>query len=248
MASTPTPRMDAHPTWTLYAQPQREEPREPRLRVWGSYAASFLTVAVGLYAAAGLAELFRYGLLVYNRSRLVPAPLVYASDFVVAVTALAALICAVMAAVSAACWLVDFRREWFASLEKRETRTIREQLAGCLVPVVTLWYPGTLLSEMLTDQRARALFGERSGPVLLRVRIWWGLWVATWVCQGLSLVWRISADTIQAQANGVEFAAFTHFLAAACAVMTLVVMREMVALRTSGRARSRKRWVIAASP
>ncbi|WP_158307335.1 DUF4328 domain-containing protein [Hoyosella subflava] len=245
---TPTPRAASVPGWSLYEKPQQALPKQPRTRIWGGYAVSFLVVAAGLYLAAGLAEVFRFGLLLYNRSRLVPAWLAFSSDFLVAVTALAAIICSLLAAVSAACWLVDFRREWFARLELRDTRSVREQLLGCLLPVVTLWYPGTLLSEMLSSARARDHFGQQARSVLTRVRVWWGMWVATWICQGLSLLWRETADTLQAQANGVEFAALTHFLAAAFAVMTLVVMRELLHLRDRTRPRSSKRWVVAASP
>lgn len=241
----PTPRMNINPGWSLYQDYVPQRPKEPRTRVWGSYAASFLMVAVGLYLGAGLAELVRYGVLLYNRTRLVSPAVVYASDFLVAVTFLAAVMCAVLAAVSAACWLVDFRREWFARLGRRDTRSVREQLLGYLLPIVTLWYPATRMTEMLTDQRAADAYGDRREPVLLKVRVWWTLWAATWACQLLSLVWRQTADTIQAQANGVQFAVLTHVLAAGCALMTLIVMREFVQLRENTRQRSLKRWVIA---
>nr|WP_246461376.1 DUF4328 domain-containing protein [Nocardia transvalensis] len=228
------------PRWGL-----RDAPPRPAAVVRGRFAALLerrdrLLVATAIvFALAALAEFVRYGILLYNRTRLVSPVGLILSDIAVYVTAVLSLLLALAAALALVAWLVDARRTAYARAGSREPRTRAALWGGCLIPVVNLVYPGVYLSELVA---------RRGGDlrVVRAVRIWWGAWVLNGVLVAAALLWR-SAGSLQAQADGVVFTAYTDLAAAAVAVLSLWVVRLIEGRDLRGRIRLEKRWLAAVS-
>lgn len=201
------------------------------------HAALFATAV--LFAVAAAAELGRYLILLRNRTRLIEPPLLWFSDALVNTAALFALIMALVSAVAALGWLIEVRRAAFAAAGSSDPRSPRMLALGCLIPVVNLIWPGVFLTEVVSggaDPRPRNA-----------IRLWWAVWVFGGLLAVATLFWR-TADSLQAQADGVLFTAFADAVAAAVAVLTLWVMRTIEGRDLDGRRRLARRWVIAVDP
>ncbi|WP_338887567.1 DUF4328 domain-containing protein [Rhodococcus sovatensis] len=229
------------PRWGLIDRPITTHiEREPRLQRWAGAASGLLVLVVALLVLAAFAELFRYGILLYNRTRLVSQTTLVLSDAVVLFAEVASVCIGIAAAVASVCWLVDRRRSIFDRAGVRDPRRARGIFVGSLVPVLSLAMPGVFLTE-LVDVRGRA----DQGRLRVLVRIWWAAWVVNWVLVLAATLWRFR-DSLQAQANGVLFSAFVALAAAVVAILTLVLVRSVDGLRWRGGARAAPtRWVVA---
>src|SRR5690606_10858815 len=166
----PTPRYREIPRWGLRDVPAPAVPEaEHGLARWAPRAERLLVLTAALFAAAAVAELGRYLILLRNRTRLIDPWLLKISDVSVWVSSLAAAACALAAAVALAGWLVRLRESVFARSGAADPRSPFVIAFGCLVPVVNLVYPGVYLTET-----ARACDDPRLLPA---VRLWWSAWV-----------------------------------------------------------------------
>nr|WP_225443564.1 DUF4328 domain-containing protein [Lolliginicoccus lacisalsi] len=186
-----------------------------------------------------------------NRDRLLAPVIANGSDLLVVTLACTALLFAIGTVLACAAWLVEHRRQWFAREGLKDPRRPRVQFLASVLPPFTLFYPGTLLGELIhrETERDRENHDVAASAVLLRA--WWPLWIVTWACAIASAAWRI-ADTIQAQANGILFAALANVLAAGCAIAALLLIRRRQAVQGESveteRPRSPKRWIASVSP
>ncbi|MCM6776900.1 DUF4328 domain-containing protein [Nocardia sp. CDC159] len=236
-----TPRYTEIPRWGL-----RDAPPRPALapvnRLAGltdRVAGLLLTTAVLFGVAAG-AELGRYLILLHNRTRLIHPALLLVSDASVFLTAGLAAVFALLSAVAAVGWLARARGAAYARVGRRDPRSLRTLLCGCLIPVANLLWPGVFLTE-LVDRRG-------GDPRVLRaVRIWWGVWILNGLMVAAALAWRF-ARSLQAQADGVMFTVYTDLVAAAVAVLSLWVIRLCEGRDLRGRVRTSKRWLAASGP
>ncbi|MBF6350050.1 DUF4328 domain-containing protein [Nocardia flavorosea] len=240
-ASAETPRYTEIPRWGLRDHPVPAERGEhPRpLSTLARWVYPALLATAVLFGLAAVAELGRYLILLRNRTRLIEPPLLWFSDALVNTAALFALIMALVAAAAALGWLIEVRRAAFAAAGRRDPRSPRTLALGCLIPVVNLIWPGVFLSEILA--------GRDDPRPLQAVRIWWAVWVLGGLLSVAALFWR-TADSLQAEADGVLFTALTDLAAAAVAVLTLWVVRTVEGRDLSGRDRLAHRWVVAVDP
>ncbi|PFX01955.1 hypothetical protein CJ469_03273 [Nocardia farcinica] len=240
VAPTPTPRYREIPRWGLHdLPPPAPAAARSRLDDFASNTERLLILTAWLFGLAALAEVLRYLILLRNRTRLIHPFVLTLSDVFVWATGLAAVVFALGTAVALAGWLIRTRRATYARTGHADPRAPYAILLGCLVPVVNLLWPGVYLAELATatgDPRA-----ERA------VRIWWCAWVGNGVLVAAALLWR-TADSLQAQADGVAFTALTDAVAAAVAVLTLAVVRLFDGRDLRGRARMARRWVVATDP
>ncbi|WP_149360297.1 DUF4328 domain-containing protein [Lolliginicoccus suaedae] len=246
-APASTPRYTRIPAWGLHQEPSRPEPASrTRLQSLAGYAPMLLRFTAALYLASALAELIRYVIVLVNRDRLLPPVVAHGSDLLVVTLACTALLFAVGTAIACAAWLVEHRRGWFAREGLVDPRRRRIQFIGSFVPPFALFYPGTLLGELIHAEQAREGDQHEAATSRSLLNAWWTLWVLTWICAIASAAWRI-ADTIQAQANGILFAAFTNVLAAGCAIVALLLIQHRESLHggpaNAESARSPKRWI-----
>ncbi|SNT26824.1 DUF4328 domain-containing protein [Rhodococcoides kyotonense] len=238
-----TPRYDEIPRWGLIDRPApRPDEGASRLDRWGNAASGLLVLTGALLLLACVAELVRYGILLYNRTRLVSQTALVASDALVLFAETASIVIGIAAAVASACWLVKRRRDFFARAKSRDPRSTRSIFLGSLIPVVSLVMPGVYLTE-LVDVRGRS---DRSALLRL-VRIWWAAWVVNWLLVLGATLWR-TRDSLQAQADSVLFSAVLALVAAAVAFLTLRLMRDVESRSFRGMDRpAPTRWVVDAS-
>ena len=237
---TATPKYDEIPRWGLIDQPvSNVQEREPRLRRWAGAAPGLLVLAASLLGLAAAAELFRYGILLYNRTRLVGQMTLVTSDALVLFAETASIVIGIAAAVGSACWLVDRRRIFFERAGTRDPRSSRTIFVGTLVPVLSLALPGVFLTE-LAD--AKAGVGK---PRLVRdIRIWWGLWVLNWALVVAASLWRLR-DSLQAQADGVLLSAIVALVGVLTALWTVHLLHSIDDLGWRGTHKpSPTRWVV----
>ncbi|MGC0366864.1 hypothetical protein ABH922_004848 [Rhodococcus sp. 27YEA15] len=227
-----TPRYDVIPRWGLVDVDTSSRADSSRADRMADRVGLFLTVATVLYGLAVIAELGRYAILVYNRTRLVPPSLLTASDASVYFTQFGGLLAAVCAAVAAVCWLLRARRVHFAEQRLSDPRSQAEIIVGCAVPVINLFMPAVCLLELVRrDPRGTAL-----------VKIWWGLWSLSGVLLVVNSYWR-SRDGLQAMADGVLLSAFMALIAAATAAVTLTVIHRIEHRTWRGAPESATRWI-----
>lgn len=238
---TETPKYDEIPRWGLIDRPvTHAQEREPRLQRWASAAPGLLVLVGALLGVAAVAELFRYGILLHNRTRLVGQRTLVASDALVLFAEIASVVIGIAAAVASACWLVSRRRAMFERSGTRDPRSVRAIFVGSLVPVLSLVMPGVFLTE-LVDARGRT---DRDRLRVL-VRVWWAAWVVNWALVLVASLWRLR-DSLQAQANGVLFSAILALVAASVAFLTIHLMRRIDGLGWRGiKRKAPTRWVAA---
>ncbi|MFC9786839.1 DUF4328 domain-containing protein [Rhodococcus sp. NPDC127528] len=233
---SPTPSYREMPRWGLL-DPPREEDREPassRTERLAELAPTLLVATAVLFAVGALAELFRYALLVRNRTSLISPTVLAVSDALVSAAGVMAPVVAVCAAAASASWLVGARAAAFGRTGRIDPRRPAEVILGCLVPVANLVLPGLYLTEL----------GESDAKTRNLIRLWWGTWAVGGALLVLSLAMR-SHDSLQARANAVLIAALTDLVAAAVAGLTLALMRRVDGLGLAGRPRELTRWVVA---
>ncbi|WP_018159933.1 DUF4328 domain-containing protein [Smaragdicoccus niigatensis] len=236
---TPTPHYAEIPRWGLQDSPPSVPAKPtPRVDALANRAGRLLVITAVVFVVAALAEVGRYAILVYNRTRLVDQWLVYASDAAVWIAGAAAPALGLYSAVACASWLVRTRREFFARKGSRDPRSRWRIWVGCLVPGVNLVMPGVLLTELTaeSDPRVRRL-----------ARVWWIAWVAGAGLAVVALLWR-RADSLQAMADGVLLYAWTDLAAAGIALLTLKLIRSIEGRTLAGRQRVVHRLVPATRP
>ncbi|MFR9752709.1 DUF4328 domain-containing protein [Nocardia sp. 004] len=234
------PRYTSIPRWGLHdPRPQAAvAPRQPLSALTGSVTGLLVTTAV-LFALAALAEVGRYLVLLRNRTRLIPSAVLYTSDAFVIGAGVLALVFALVAAVAVLGKLIEIRRAAYAEAGRRDPRSPRALAFGCLVPVVNLLWPMVFLSEVAAlrdDPRSRRA-----------IRIWWAAWLFGGGMAVAGLLWR-TADSLQAEADGVLFTALIDVVAATVALSTLWTLRTIEGRDLRGRRRIEHRWLIAVDP
>ncbi len=204
----PTPRYRQIPRWGLLDPPpdEREAPAR-RTDAVADLAPTLLACTALVFGLATLAEAFRYGLLVFNRVRLVdPLTLAISTR------------CVVDAAVRAAgrgrrgrCGRLPAARRTRPRLRRpraHDPRPLREILVGVLVPGLNLVMPAVYLREIAGDDRR----------LRRAIRLWWTAWVTGGVLVVANVLWR-NQDSLQARADGVVLAAVTAAVGVATALL-----------------------------
>lgn len=234
----PTPRYRQVPRWGLLDPPPRvPDDRLTRTESAADLAPTLLVCAAIVFGFAALAESFRYGLLVFNRVRLVDPLTLAVSDSMVWATQFAAPVVALIAAAASVCRLVVTRRDALAARGLADPRSTRVLAAGVLVPVVNLVMPGVFLTEIADGDR----------QIRTAIRVWWAAWIANGVLVAIGLSWR-GRDTVQAQADGVVLAAITAAVACVTALLTLHLIRRFDGRDLFGRTPAPTRWINVPAP
>jgi hypothetical protein len=197
-----------------------------------------LIVSAMLFVLAALAEAFRYGVLLRNRSHLIEQWVLTCSDAAVWSTSIVALLLALAAALGAVGWLIRARADEFERHGRVDPRGAATLVAGCVVPGINLVAPGVFLTE---------LAHRRPHVQRIAVRIWWCTWVFGAVMAVAALAWR-TADSLQAQADGVVFTAVTDLVAAGVALVTVATIYTLEGRDLRGRPKRTKHWLIATGP
>jgi uncharacterized protein DUF4328 len=198
-----------------------------RVRVLAKHTSAMLWLLSGLAVLAAGAEIWRYVLLLQSRYGALSSSVVSTSDTFVYTGASLALAVGVIAAGLTVWWLYVARLAATETFGYTSPRSDRGFFFGLLIPGINLAVAGSVFAELEhTAQRGDP--GSRPEPSRL-LRWWWAVWVIDGVLTAVTFVWRLR-DGVQAQADGVVLAAVTDLLGAAIAVLTVLMIRQLVRL------------------
>jgi uncharacterized protein DUF4328 len=198
-----------------------------RVRAVAGHAAAMMWMLAGLSVFAAAGEVWRYVLLLRSRSGALPSGVVGASDVLVTIAGLLAVLFGIVTAVVTLWWLHLARHAAADLLDQLPARPDWQALVYLLVPGVNLAMAGVIVAE-LEHQILRRPADERPHPTK-PVRVWWAVWAAAGVLFGLTVVWRFR-DSVQAHADGVILSGLTDLAAAATAVLTALMIRRLATL------------------
>ncbi|MEV6068339.1 DUF4328 domain-containing protein [Nocardia sp. NPDC052001] len=237
-----TPHYTQIPRWGLRDRVPEATTTTPvgRLEALAARVPRLLLTTAVVFGLAALAELGRYGILLRNRTRLIPPWQLWVSDGAVTVSAIAAALVALLTAVALVGWLVQVRRTAYAGVRRTDPRHPAELFLGSLIPGVNLLWPGVFLTETV-----RA--GELEPRLLRVVRIWWAGWILNGVLVVAVTLYRFAAS-LQVRADGVLVSMWADLVAAGVAVLTLWLVRAFAGLDLRGNPHTVKRWLPATTP
>ncbi len=225
------------PRWGLLDPPRAEDDEPDRADTAADLAPTLLVGTAVVFGLAAVAEAVRYGLLLFNRTRLVDPLALAISDAAVWATQVVGPVVALAAAVASGFRLLALRRRVYAERGLADSRSPLSVLAGVVIPGVNLAMPGVFLTEI----------GNHDPRLLRAIRTWWVLWVMNGVLAVALLAWR-QRDTLQARADGVLFTAVLAALGAVVALATLQVLRLFDGADLWGRPLRRRRFTYATGP
>ncbi|MEU5841220.1 DUF4328 domain-containing protein [Rhodococcus sp. NPDC047139] len=236
-ATTETPSYREMPRWGLTDPLPIEDDEPDRAETAADLAPTLLVGTAVVFGLAAVAEAVRYGVLLFNRTRLVDPLVLAVSDAAVWATQVVGPIVALAAAVASGFRLLDLRRRIYAERGLADSRQPLSVLAGLVIPGVNLAMPGVFLTEI----------AGHDARLLRAVRIWWVLWVVNGVLVVALLAWR-QRDTLQARADGVLLTALLAALGAVVGLASLYVLRLFDGQDLWGRPLRRRRLTHATGP
>ncbi len=222
-----------YPRWgyrpVAFPAPAPQAPRQstnpvPALRLASRLAA--VTTVVALVAAGS--EIWRFGLMLEGRTRVLSGEIVRVSDVLVAASGIAVLVAAVSAMVVGASALAQAHTGAVAVAGRARSRTTFGVLCRLLVPIWNIYGAGQIVMEI---DRMLASVAEPEGrqrrfPV---TAAWWSAWALSCILVLAALV-RGLGGSLQAIADTVELHIAVDLAAAAVAVLTVVLFRRFVRL------------------
>jgi Domain of unknown function (DUF4328) len=234
----PTPRYSTIPRWGLQ---DHFEPTDvdaaPVVRTGPSVRvvrATLVTTMV-LFGFAALVHVVRYGLLLINRSILLPPLVAGVATWVGVAASVLAVFAMVAMAVVLTNWLIARRAAAFARLQRDETRSTLELYAGCLIPVVNLFFAPVFVIEL-------ALIESRTRDLHRPIVSWWCAWVFSFFLSAYAAVSALPPFTRDTQSVADNTVTTTIAYLAALAAL-LLLNRVFVRFESTPVDRPLKRWV-----
>ncbi|MBP2475433.1 hypothetical protein JOF53_004305 [Crossiella equi] len=198
-----------------------------RMRALASSAVPLLWITGVASAATAVAEAFRYVLLLFSRSSVLPAGLVHTSDALVITGGIVTPVGAVLAAIASVLWLLRARQVAGEQTGTRPDRPNWQVVAGLLIPGVNLALPGATLAELEHTVLGKPAH-ERPTPSR-ELLLWWGFWAGSLLVSGITLLWSLRSG-VQAQADGVLWHVLADALVAVVAIRSVKLLQHYNAL------------------
>jgi glucan phosphoethanolaminetransferase (alkaline phosphatase superfamily) len=191
-----------------------------------------LTTMVVLGVAA-LVHVVRYALLIVNRSVLLNKVVAFAATWVGVLASVIAMFMIVASAVVLTNWLISRRAAAFAHHRRDDPRPTSVLRAGCLVPVVNLFWAPVFVIE-LADVEDRLNWLRR--PIV----VWWIVWVISTAVAGFSIATSFTQDP-QGIADNTVTTIVAYLLGLAA---LLLAMKVFLGFERQPVEKPSKRWVI----
>ncbi len=169
----PTPRYAYIPPWSLTDNIAPSGPADEtavRKGVTPVAVRGVLLSAVALFGIAASVHVLRYGLLLFNRTSLLPRLVANGALLLGVLASLAALVAVVVTAVALTSWLVARRAAVFKLRGQDDPRPVWTLWAGCLIPLVNLVWAPVFVIELANAEDSRARLRTPIGA-------WWVGWV-----------------------------------------------------------------------
>jgi glucan phosphoethanolaminetransferase (alkaline phosphatase superfamily) len=194
--------------------------------------ATLIATMVALGVAA-LVHLVRYVLLIINRSVLLNKVVAFAATWMGVLASVIALFLVVASFVVLTNWLIARRAAAYAHHRRDDPRSVRALRAGCLVPLVNLFFAPVYVIEL-------AAVEERLTWLRRPIVVWWFVWAFSFAVSVFSIATSFTQDP-----QGIADNTVTTIVAYLLALATLLlVMKVFLGFERQPVERPAKRWVI----
>ena len=231
----PTPRYAAIPRWGLV-----DHFEAPELQAAGPRSGPSLTMVrttliatIVVLGCAALVHVERYALLIVNRSMLLNKVVAFQATWLGVLASVVALFMVVASVVVLTNWLIARRAAAYAHHGRDDPRSPRALRAGCLVPLVNLfWAPVFVIELAAVEERLQWL----RRPIV----VWWIVWAFSTVLSLFSIATSFTQDP-QGIADNTVTTIVAYLLAQAA---LLLAMKVFLGFERQPVERPAKRWVI----
>jgi hypothetical protein len=231
----PTPRYAVIPRWGLVDHFEAPELQTAPPRSGPSLAmvrATLLSTMVVLGVAA-LVHVVRYVLLIVNRSVLLNKVVAFAATWVGVLASVVAMFMVVASAVVLTNWLISRRAAAFAHHQRDDPRPISALRAGCLVPLVNLFWAPVFVIELAGVE-------ERLEWLRRPIVVWWIVWFFSTVVAGFSI-----ATSFTQEPQGIADNTVTTIVAYLLGLAALLLaMKVFLGFERRPVEKPVRRWVI----
>jgi glucan phosphoethanolaminetransferase (alkaline phosphatase superfamily) len=187
-------------------------------------------VVLGL---AALVHVVRYALLIVNRSVLLNRVVAFVATWGGVLASVVAVFMVVASAVVLTNWLIARRAAAFAHHRRDDPRPTWALRAGCLVPLVNLFWAPVFVIEL-------AAVEERLNWLRRSIVVWWIVWVFSTVVSGFSIATSFTQDP-QGIADNTVTTIVAYLLGLAA---LLLAMKVFLGFERQPVEQPAKRWVI----
>jgi hypothetical protein len=194
-------------------------------------ATSLSTMVV--LGVAALVHVVRYGLLIVNRSVLLNKVVAFAATWVGVLASVVAMFMVVASAVVLTNWLISRRAASFAHHRRDDPRPIWALRAGCLVPLVNLFWAPVFVIELAGVE-------ERLNWLRRPIVVWWIVWFFSTAVAGFSIATSFTQDP-QGIADNTVTTIVAYLLGLAA---LLLAMKVFLGFERQPVEKPAKRWVI----
>jgi hypothetical protein len=231
----PTPRYAVIPRWGLVDQFEAPEQQTVGLRTGPSLTGvrTTLIATMVVFGVAALVHLLRYALLIVNRSILLNKVVAFTATWLGVLVSVVAVFMIVATAVVLTNWLIARRAAAFAHHRRPDPRPVWALRAGCLVPLVNLFWAPVFVIE-LADVEERLKWLGRP------ITVWWVVWILSTAVSGFSIATSFTQDP-QGIADNTVTTIVAYLMALAA---LLLVMKVFFGFERQPVERPAKRWVI----
>jgi glucan phosphoethanolaminetransferase (alkaline phosphatase superfamily) len=194
--------------------------------------ATLLSTMVVLGVAA-LVHVVRYALLIVNRSVLLNKVVAFAATWVGVLASVLAMFMVVASAVVLTNWLIARRAAAFAYHRRDDPRAVRALRAGCLVPLVNLFWAPVFVIELAGVE-------DRLKWLRRPIAVWWIVWFFSTAVSGFSIATSFTQD-----AQGIADNTVTTIVAYLLGLAALLLaMKVFLGFERQPVERPATRWVI----
>jgi uncharacterized protein DUF4328 len=233
----PTPHYAVIPRWGLADRPQVGEPAPAEAAAaQGPSAATVRTtlfLGVLVLGIVALVYVVRYVVLIVNRGMLLNSIVALAVDWLGILASVAAIVAAVLCAVMLTRWLIARRAAAFKHHGMPDQRSVRALRAGCLIPLVNLFWAPVYVIELATVEQH---YDRLQRPIVQ----WWLVWVFSNVVSFFAIFTSFATDA-QGIANNTAWMVFAYLFAAATVA---AVARVFEGFELKPIERPAHRWVV----
>lgn len=232
----PTPRYAVIPRWGLVEYFEPEHVRTPaRTGPSATMVRTTLVVALALLGAAALVHAVRYLLLIINRSVLLNPWVAGAATWLGVAVSVLAVFAVVAGFVVLTNWLIARRAAAYAHHGLQDPRRVWELRAGCLIPLVNLfWAPVYVIELAGLETRLRMLRRP--------IAVWWIMWVLSTAVSVFSIATSFTQDP-QGIADNTVTTTVAYLLAMAA---LLLAAKVFAVFERKPVERPAHRWIVVA--
>ena len=231
----PTPRYAVIPRWGLadHFEAPELQVAAPRSGPSLGMVRTTLIATMVVLGVAALVHVVRYALLIVNRSVLLNKVVAFIATWGGVVASVVAVFMVVASAVVLTNWLIARRAAAFAHHRRDDPRPTWALRAGCLVPLVNLFWAPVFVIEL-------AAVEERLNWLRRPIVVWWIVWLFSTVLSGFSIATSFTQDP-QGIADNTVTTIVAYLLGLAA---LLLAMKVFLGFERQPVEQPAKRWVI----